>query len=53
MIITLRFAAHEDAYKAFFIIKETPVRGRYVLLTNDIKDPVEALVVYRNKDAVA
>ncbi len=64
-------SAHEDAYKAFFIIKETPVRGRkvlfnneaiqqyrknyagfYVLLTNDIKDPVEALVVYRNKDAV-
>ncbi|MEW5920147.1 MAG: transposase [Bacillota bacterium] len=64
-------STHEDAYKAFFIIKETPVRGRkvlfnneaiqqyrknyagfYVLLTNDIKDPVEALVVYRNKDAV-
>ncbi len=63
--------AHEDAYKAFFIIKETPVRGRmvlynneaiqqyrqnyagfYVLLTNDIKDPVEAFKVYRNKDAV-
>ncbi len=66
-----RISAHEDAYKTFFIIKETPVRGRkvifnneaiqqyrntyagfYVLLTNDIKDPVEALVVYRNKDAV-
>jgi len=65
------FSTHEDAYKAFFIIKETPVRGRkvlfnneviqqyrknyagfYVLLTNDLKDPVEALVVYRNKDAV-
>lgn len=64
-------SAHEDAYKAFFIVKETPVRGRkvlynneaiqqyrqnyvgfYVLLTNDIKDPVEALRVYRNKDAV-
>jgi transposase len=64
-------SAHEDAYKTFFIIKETPVRSRkvffsneairqyrknyagfYVLLTNDIKDPVEALVVYRNKDAV-
>lgn len=65
------FSDHEDAYKAFFTIKETPVRGRkvifnneaiqkyrnryagfYVLLTNDIKDPVEALRVYRNKDAV-
>ena len=63
--------AHEDAYKAFFIIKDTPVRGKkvlynneaiqqyrqnyagfYALLTNDIKDPVEALRVYRNKDAV-
>lgn len=60
---------HEEAYKTFFIIKETPVRGRkvlfnkeaiqkyrnryagfYVLLSNDIKDPVEALKVYRNKD---
>jgi len=64
-------SGHEDAYKAFFTIKETPVRGKkvlfnndaiqqfrnryagfYVLLTNDIKDPVEALRVYRNKDAV-
>ncbi|HAV10214.1 MAG TPA: transposase, partial [Dehalococcoidia bacterium] len=26
--------------------------GFYVLLTNDIKDPVEALQVYRNKDSV-
>lgn len=26
--------------------------GFYVLLTNDVKDPVEALAVYRNKDAV-
>jgi len=62
---------HEDAYKDFFIVKETPVRGRkvlynndaiqkyrdkyagfYVLLTNDIKDPVEALRVYRNKDSI-
>ncbi|MBA1336544.1 MAG: Mobile element protein [Firmicutes bacterium] len=62
---------HEDAYKTFFVIKETPVRGRkvffnnetiqkyrnqyagfYALLTNDIKDPVEALRVYRNKDTV-
>jgi len=34
----------------------TPLRfsyaGFYVLLTNDIKDPVEALQVYRNKDSV-
>jgi len=63
--------AHEDAYKSFFIIKETPVRGRkvlfnnqaiqqyrknyagfYVLLTSDIKDPLEALMVYRDRDAV-
>lgn len=62
---------HEEAYKTFFTVKETPVRGRqvafnheaiqhyrnryagfYVLLTNDIKDPVEALRVYRNKDTV-
>lgn len=63
--------SHEAAYKTFFTIKETVVRGRqvafnheviqkyrnqyagfYVLLTNDIKDPVEALRVYRNKDTV-
>jgi len=62
---------HKDAYKKFFIIKDTPVRGKkvlynneaikqyrnryagfFTLLSNDIKDPVEALVVYRNKDAV-
>jgi len=62
---------HEDAYKTFFIVKETPVRGRkvlfnneaiqkyrnryagfYALLTNDIKDPVEALKIYRNKDNI-
>jgi hypothetical protein len=61
----------QDAYKTFFTIKETPVRGRkvlfnneaiqkyrnlyagfFVILTNDIKDPVETLRVYRNKDAV-
>lgn len=64
-------SSHEDAYKTFFTIKETPVRGRkvlfnneaiqkyrnlyagfFVILTNDIKDPVETLRVYRNKDAV-
>lgn len=62
---------HEEAYKTFFIVKETPVRGRrvlfnndaiekhrnryagfYALLTNDIKDPLQALRVYRTKDAV-
>lgn len=62
---------HEEAYKTFFNIKETPVRGRkvlfdnesiqkyrkryagfYAILSNGIKDPVEALRVYRNKDAV-
>lgn len=63
--------AHEDMYKTFFTIKETPVRGRkvlfnneviekyrnrytgfYVILTNDIKNPIEALRVYRDKDAI-
>jgi transposase len=62
---------HEDAYKTFFIIQETPVRGKkvlfnnqaiqkyrnqyagfYTILSNDIKDPVEALRVYRNRDSV-
>jgi hypothetical protein len=66
-----RVSSHEDAYKDFFIIKGTPIRGRTVLyndeaiqkyrnqyagfhaiLTDDIKDPVEALRVYRDKDAV-
>ena len=67
----LVISGHEEAYKTFFTVTETPVRGRkvsfnkeaiakhrnlyagfYVLLTNDIKDPVEALQVYRNKDSV-
>lgn len=67
----LVISGHEEAYKTFFIIKETPVRGRrvlfnneaiekhrnryagfYALLTNDIKDPLQALMVYRNKDTV-
>ena len=66
-----RIHDHEEAYKTFFIIKETPVRGRkviyndevikqyirkyagfFAILTNDFKDPVEALLVYRNKDVV-
>ena len=67
----LSISGHEEAYKAFFTVKDTPVRGRkvifnneairehrnryagfYALLTSDIKDPVEALTVYRTKDAV-
>lgn len=67
----LQVKDHEDAYRTFFTIKETPIRGlrvlfnneaikryrnRYagfhILLTNDIKDPVEALKVYRNKDSI-
>ena len=67
----LSISGHEEAYKTFFTVKDTPVRGRrvifnneairrhrnryagfYILLTNDIKDPVEALRVYRTKDAV-
>jgi transposase len=62
---------HEDAYKSFFIVKETPVRGRsvsynnkaiqefrnkyagfYCIFSNTIKDPVECLLVYRDKDSV-
>jgi transposase len=64
-------SGHEEFYKEFFIVKETPIRGRTVtynneaiqkyrnqyagfqaILTNDIKDPVETLRVYRDKDAV-
>jgi len=64
-------AAHEKAYSDYFIISETPVRGRkikfndeviqkhrkkyagyFAILSNDIKDPVKALEVYRNKDCV-
>ena len=36
---------HEDAYNKFFIIKETPVRGRKILYNN------EAIQKYRNKYA--
>ena len=62
---------HQKDYERFFIIKETPKRGRkveynqkaidthrknsvgwFVLATNDIKDPVEALEVYRMKDTI-
>lgn len=63
--------SHQSTYDEFFIIKETPKRGRKVtyndeavnlyinryagfqaLLSNAIKDPVEAIIVYRNKDVV-
>jgi len=62
---------HEKVYKAFFIVHETPVRGKkviynneaiekyrkqyagfFAILTNDMKDPVQTLMVYRNKDVV-
>jgi transposase len=62
---------HKKYYDRYFIIKETPVRGRkivvwdeavqefkqktagfFVILSNDIKEPMEALRIYRNKDAV-
>ncbi len=64
-------AEHEEVYEKFFIVKETPVRGRKVkfnneaiqkyrsqylgffgLLTNDIKDPIDGLIIYRNKDII-
>lgn len=63
--------SHQHYYDNFFVIKETPVRGRkvsfnkkaieeyrngtagyFVLISNDIKDSVRALEVYRNKDSV-
>jgi transposase len=66
-----RVAVHEDAYKEYFIIKETPARGLKVIyndeaiekhrnkysgffsiLSNVTKDAVEALHIYRDKDAV-
>lgn len=63
--------AHQKDYERFFIVKETPKRGRkveynqpaidkyrkntsgwFVMATNDIKDPIRALEIYRMKDAV-
>ncbi|NLZ55651.1 MAG: hypothetical protein GX900_03190 [Clostridiaceae bacterium] len=63
--------AHAEQYKQFFIVKETPKRGRKVLrnadaitaarkryvgfnaiLTSRLKDPLEALQVYREKDVI-
>jgi len=62
---------HQKYYDQYFLIKETPKRGKQisynqsaidaykknaagylVLLSNDIKDPIEALKAYRNKDVV-
>lgn len=62
---------HEEAYRKFFIVKETPVRGRkviynneeidkfrnkyagyYVLISNEIKDPIKARSIYINKDVI-
>lgn len=62
---------HKAAYNEFFIVKETPKRGRNItynnqavsqyinryagfqaLFTNAVKDPVETLIIYRNKDVV-
>jgi hypothetical protein len=62
---------HEEFYKWYFTVRETPKRGRlitinveaakehqnkycgyYAILTNDVKDPVLALRIYRDKDAV-
>ena len=62
--------ADEKLYQKYFIITETPVRGRvysfkedairqaeknygyFVLMSNGIKDPVEALRIYRLKDLI-
>lgn len=62
---------HEEQYRQYFTVKETPKRGRKVsrnsqaivdarkkyigfsaLLTTKLKDPIEALTVYREKDVV-
>lgn len=63
--------ANHQHYNRYFDVKETPKRGRrvmvrdeevqafkrntagfFVLISNDIKDPVKALKIYRDKDAV-
>jgi transposase len=62
---------HQQHYDRFFIVSETPKRGRrvvvrdeevqafkekiagfFILISNDIKDPVQALKIYRNKDVI-
>lgn len=65
-----RAAEHENEYKKYFIIKETPKRGitltvnqdavekareRYgffALISNDVKDPLAALSIYRMRDVI-
>ncbi|WP_297041050.1 transposase [uncultured Dialister sp.] len=65
-----RVTDHEQLYKKYFIISETPVRGisfsykqdainaateRYgffALVSNEVKDPAEALCLYRLRDVV-
>ena len=65
-----RVPEHENDYKKYFEIKETPIRGvsltvrqdavdaaheRYgffVLISNEVKDPVAALSLYRMRDVV-
>jgi len=63
--------SNRQYYEKYFIVKDTPKRGRrvvaredeiqafkqnnagfFILLSNDIKDPVRALKVYRDKDTV-
>lgn len=62
--------ADERLYDKYFVIKETPVRGKvysfkeeairkaeknygyFALLSNGIKDPIEALKIYRLKDLI-
>ena len=61
---------HENQYRKFFTIHETPVRGiridvneeavrkarklygYFVLLSNEVRDPVRALELYRTRDVV-
>ena len=61
---------HENAYKKYFTVKQTPVRGiqvepvdkvmeearkkygYFVLLSNEVKDPITVLELYRSRDVV-
>jgi transposase len=65
-----RTTEHENEYKKYFIIKETPKRGItltvnqdavdkasekygfFALISNDVKDPLAALSIYRMRDVV-
>lgn len=63
--------SHDNYYKKYFRVKETPKRGRrveyvqsaiddyrnntvgwFVMITNDVKEPIKALEIYRRKDTV-